>query len=1252
MRKNRYFVYALALFGIMLAHPAQAQWHKWHVGGGVGSLTYYGDLSDKFVNANLQELGYHFYVERLLTKKNGFYIRLETVNGHLIGSDRAPGGWLNGQSKHFDRSLNFRTKFHDVNTSFVYYFGNYAKRDREPFINAYVRAGIGVGSFDVYGDLKDAHGNYYNYWSDGTLRDLPENDIHSSDAQVISRDNTYETNLRELEVEKSYNKFKWQIPVGIGIRIRMGNVLSLILDAQYTYAMTDYLDNVGDKKIREGLTHLDAIYAADPAGVIGDQYRKLEKPVGMNDSYLYVSAGLTFNIGNNSKPKLKVPIFYPKSISKSKSVETKDAPTKKEQPATIIKEIVGKEKVEKDTVVKTSAGTIAGDVDSLTTLETSYNLVEDSIVGQEELPSEMLDGYEERAIKDDEYINADSVFVSVFYDNLDQWTEEDTLISDRVTSVDLDKAREGEYIVSYYSDEDGTLASPVLLKSDTVQFDIEERTILKDSVLYTSAQTLGGQDGDFSALTALETSSKLVEDSIVGQEELPKEMLDSYKEITQEDTIALKTIVTDTIYLEDSIAVEGVQIEERVQKDTLDRKRVESVVTPKEQVDDLIDTTRAQIDTLDLQKVEVPVEVKVGTQLDSVKIARGSKKQEFADSLGVQGQVRYKTDTTYSNIVGDLKDRMQELEDSTQALKDSIQDVPSPKLEKIKAQEKKLSFKDSLRDKRIEDLKSQLDDLSTDTIKTELAKKVVEPVKDTLEIKQIAIDSVKNQSTQELKVKLEELKQQPDTLTRKIKEVASEDSLKAMEIKVLKHQLDSLEAVTNSRDTVRTVIEKTIVEPVGEELSSKQVVKDSTQDHKIRELKRRLEELNQPRIPVIDTLPKQLDTTSSFNPRSQLDMNSMASARQPVIEEDLSDTERQVLLNKIEELNNQIARVEAKEEALAKLSEGDVLQRKVVTIGREKETKALDQKINELEAELKKMNKQQQDKMNVDLIMEALRTKDMKSARHASDNLSSNVSKKKQRTQPRVSIGFDYNSQPGFLTKKREEKKKEKEQSNTVASGEAHQDKVAKVDSFSTIVEGDTSSVVTSSDEGSVAKVQVPEKRDAERDQLFLENEKLRQQISNVQKNQDSVIAILNDILKKANQAVSPQAVVSQPAPELIEDNQSEVIEAILRQPIIKVFFAVGKSSVDNQFKNSLDRIGNQMKTYSVLNLELKGFADPTGNASSNLKLSEKRAQSVKNYLIQVHSINSSRITVLPVGQESNSQNLSYSRRVEVKLTN
>jgi len=63
--------------------------------------------------------------------------------------------------------------------------------DFSPFIGA----GIGHCWFSSFSDLKDANGISYTYWSDGTIRDIPETPLNFLAAKNLERDYTYESAL-------------------------------------------------------------------------------------------------------------------------------------------------------------------------------------------------------------------------------------------------------------------------------------------------------------------------------------------------------------------------------------------------------------------------------------------------------------------------------------------------------------------------------------------------------------------------------------------------------------------------------------------------------------------------------------------------------------------------------------------------------------------------------------------------------------------------------------------------------------------------------------------------------------------------------------------------------------------------------------------------------------------------------------------------------------------------------------------------
>ncbi len=67
----------------------------------------------------------------------------------------------------------------------------------------------------------------------------------------------------------------------------------------------------------------------------------------------------------------------------------------------------------------------------------------------------------------------------------------------------------------------------------------------------------------------------------------------------------------------------------------------------------------------------------------------------------------------------------------------------------------------------------------------------------------------------------------------------------------------------------------------------------------------------------------------------------------------------------------------------------------------------------------------------------------------------------------------------------------------------------------------------------------------------------------------------------------------------------------------VTVYFANGKVKVDPKYPPQLLALAEKAKTINGYMIEVKGYASSTGNAASNQKLSENRANNVTNILLQ-----------------------------------
>ena len=105
------------------------------------------------------------------------------------------------------------------------------------------------------------------------------------------------------------------------------------------------------------------------------------------------------------------------------------------------------------------------------------------------------------------------------------------------------------------------------------------------------------------------------------------------------------------------------------------------------------------------------------------------------------------------------------------------------------------------------------------------------------------------------------------------------------------------------------------------------------------------------------------------------------------------------------------------------------------------------------------------------------------------------------------------------------------------------------------------------------------------------------------------------------------------------------------------ILFNTEKVSFKSGVTKELDGMLAIMNEFPTSEFVIKGYTDTTGSVSGNLKLSNKRANAVKNYLVK-NGIDASRLTVKGFGQadpiDSNKTRAgrANNRRVEVKVTN
>ena len=197
------------------------------IGLGTGMFSFYGDLYSKhFQSPSVSRIGYDLNVSQRVTDylQLNFYV--------LFGRLGA-----NEYHAYNNRNLNFDSQIRVGGVNLQYNFGNFLPKDRwaSPWIS------VGVESFEFLSktDIFDEHGNRYYYWNDGTIRNMDENDASASSAIIIHRDYTYESDIREMNLDGfgKYPERSWAIPVGAGAMMKINDYWDFNIEADKIRAL-------------------------------------------------------------------------------------------------------------------------------------------------------------------------------------------------------------------------------------------------------------------------------------------------------------------------------------------------------------------------------------------------------------------------------------------------------------------------------------------------------------------------------------------------------------------------------------------------------------------------------------------------------------------------------------------------------------------------------------------------------------------------------------------------------------------------------------------------------------------------------------------------------------------------------------------------------------------------------------------------------------------------------------------------------
>jgi opacity protein-like surface antigen len=230
------------------------------IGIGVGITSFQGDIgkNNKITDLSKLRSAYNLRIEQPVT--SFLNVQLNGLYGKLAESERSSTS-----------NLNFQSPLIQADVHAIFKFDNGFLLPKDAFVSPYLGAGIGYTKFDPHADLKNKNGQVYNYWTDGSIRDLPQADSNFDRSTILYRDYTYETKL--TDPAKNYKRSTFSVPLLAGVKFKLSPSWAMSVNYTYYVTFTDYIDNFAD---------------------------------GGNDRFWFASFGIHYNLAGNNKEEDEV----------------------------------------------------------------------------------------------------------------------------------------------------------------------------------------------------------------------------------------------------------------------------------------------------------------------------------------------------------------------------------------------------------------------------------------------------------------------------------------------------------------------------------------------------------------------------------------------------------------------------------------------------------------------------------------------------------------------------------------------------------------------------------------------------------------------------------------------------------------------------------------------------------------------------------------------------------------------------------
>lgn len=241
----------------------------------IGSSTYFGDLNPSYnFNKTRPAFGafYKYSIGPYIAFKGG--VSYASVAGtDELSTDPFPER----------RNLSFRSNIFEVGGHVEFNFVRYIPGSKKYFAAPYLTVGLSMFHFEPQAEYQ---GTWYN------LRELGTEGQQNGD----------------FSGKTAYNNVQASIPVGLGFKYWIQNRWNFGIEANYRFAFTDYIDDVGGTYVNPNILGTASVSAAlaDRSSEVGDKIgsagRQRGDSVG-NDAFVFVGIFVTYTIFEGNCPK-------------------------------------------------------------------------------------------------------------------------------------------------------------------------------------------------------------------------------------------------------------------------------------------------------------------------------------------------------------------------------------------------------------------------------------------------------------------------------------------------------------------------------------------------------------------------------------------------------------------------------------------------------------------------------------------------------------------------------------------------------------------------------------------------------------------------------------------------------------------------------------------------------------------------------------------------------------------------------------